>query len=160
MYKNHKIGIVIPAYNEEQLISDIAFSSVFESDASVEFLGLMSHQEWVEFASSADAFLLTSRVDPLPNVALEAMVLGLPVLSFEGRTGIPALQSEFFLPRLTVSYGKTEKMVSLLHSVLTRQVEGAGGSEDFLRYITSHERYADAVENVVLNCLDHPATSL
>ena len=39
--------------------------------------------------SAADAFALTSREDPFPTVALEAMVSGLPVVSFEGSGGMP-----------------------------------------------------------------------
>jgi glycosyltransferase involved in cell wall biosynthesis len=36
----------------------------------------------------ADMLLLTSRLDPLPNVAIDAMAHGLPVLCFAGTTGI------------------------------------------------------------------------
>lgn len=36
----------------------------------------------------ADLLLLSSRLDPLPNVAIEAMALGTPVLCFNGSTGI------------------------------------------------------------------------
>lgn len=36
----------------------------------------------------ADMLMLPSRLDPLPNVAIDAMVQGLPVLSFDRATGI------------------------------------------------------------------------
>lgn len=36
----------------------------------------------------ADALLLSSRLDPLPNVAIDALVAGTPVLCFEHTTGI------------------------------------------------------------------------
>ena len=36
----------------------------------------------------ADLFLLSSRLDPLPNVAIDAMAYGLPVLCFNKTTGI------------------------------------------------------------------------
>ncbi len=39
----------------------------------------------------ADIFYLSSRLDPLPNVAIEAASLGLPVVCFEGATGIADL---------------------------------------------------------------------
>jgi glycosyltransferase involved in cell wall biosynthesis len=41
--------------------------------------------------AAADVFLLTSREDPFPSVALEAMCAGLPVVAFEGGGGIPEL---------------------------------------------------------------------
>lgn len=39
----------------------------------------------------ADAFLLTSRLDPLPNVAIDAMLVGLPIVSFDKASGIPEI---------------------------------------------------------------------
>ena len=38
--------------------------------------------------AAADLFLLSSRLDPLPNVAIDALVHGLPVLCFDKTTGI------------------------------------------------------------------------
>jgi hypothetical protein len=38
--------------------------------------------------SSADLFLLSSRLDPLPNVAIDELTMGLPVLCFEKTSGI------------------------------------------------------------------------
>jgi O-antigen biosynthesis protein len=39
------------------------------------------------YYAGADAFALTSREDPFPNVLLEAMSVGLPVVAFEGSGG-------------------------------------------------------------------------
>jgi glycosyltransferase involved in cell wall biosynthesis len=39
----------------------------------------------------ADVFLLSSRLDPLPNVAIDAMLHGLPVVCFESSSGIAQL---------------------------------------------------------------------
>ncbi|KDR31420.1 hypothetical protein BG60_33050 [Caballeronia zhejiangensis] len=41
-----------------------------------------------ELYELADVFFLSSRMDPLPNVAIDAMTVGLPVLCFEGAGGI------------------------------------------------------------------------
>ena len=41
--------------------------------------------------AAADVFLLTSREDPLPSVALEALASGTPVVAFEETGGIPEL---------------------------------------------------------------------
>lgn len=42
----------------------------------------------------ADMLLVTSRLDPLPNVAIDAMAHGLPVLCFERATGIADVLAE------------------------------------------------------------------
>jgi glycosyltransferase involved in cell wall biosynthesis len=46
------------------------------------------------FFSAADAFALTSREDPFPTVAIEAMAAGLPVFAFDGSGGVPELLKE------------------------------------------------------------------
>jgi glycosyltransferase involved in cell wall biosynthesis len=46
------------------------------------------------FYSAADCLVLTSREDPYPSVALEAMCAGLPVIAFDKAGGIPDLLRE------------------------------------------------------------------
>jgi len=46
------------------------------------------------FLRAADAFALTSREDPFPSVALEALAAGLPVAAFDRSGGIPGLLAE------------------------------------------------------------------
>jgi glycosyltransferase involved in cell wall biosynthesis len=49
----------------------------------------------IEFAyRAADVFLLTSRLDPLPNVAIDALCNGVPVLCFEKASGIANILEE------------------------------------------------------------------
>ncbi len=49
----------------------------------------------IEYAYElADALLLSSRLDPLPNVAIDAMCVGLPVLCFDNTTGIADFLTE------------------------------------------------------------------
>jgi len=43
---------------------------------------------------AANAFALTSREDPYPTVAIEALAAGLPVVAFENSGGIPELLVE------------------------------------------------------------------
>ncbi len=42
----------------------------------------------------ADVFLLASRLDPLPNVAIEAAVRGIPVVCFQGASGMSELLND------------------------------------------------------------------
>ena len=56
---------------------------------------LIGHVEDVApWFAAADAFLLTSREDPFPSVALEALAAGLPVIGHEGAGGMDALIRE------------------------------------------------------------------
>lgn len=65
------------------------------------------------YLSAADAFALTSREDPFPSVALEAMSVGIPVVAFEKSGGIPELLAEHGVGRV-VPYGDVPAMVDAL----------------------------------------------
>src|SRR5262249_140472 len=55
-------------------------------EAKVEFIGEIAD---VDAAYAlADLFFLSSRLDPLPNVAIDAAMRGLPVICFNGTTGL------------------------------------------------------------------------
>ncbi|MDQ3039800.1 MAG: glycosyltransferase [Pseudomonadota bacterium] len=61
----------------------------------------------------ADLLLLTSRLDPLPNVAIDAMSRGLPLVCFAGTTGIADLLSEHGLAGdCVVAYLDTSAMAA------------------------------------------------
>lgn len=69
----------------------------------------------------ADAFLLTSRLDPLPNVAIDAMLVGLPVIGFDKASGIPEILREGALSEdCIVDYLDTSQMSEKLLKVVGR----------------------------------------
>jgi len=77
-------------YNPER---DVAYSvylkdQVQRSGLEKSFIFMNATHE-IEYAFQlADIFLLTSRLDPLPNVAIDAMFMKLPVICFDKTTGI------------------------------------------------------------------------
>ena len=85
-----------PGYNPEY---DLNYS-VYLAD-QVQRLGLQSHMQFMENTfliedvyESADMLLLTSRLDPLPGVAIEAMSHELPIVCFDRTTGIAGVLAE------------------------------------------------------------------
>lgn len=77
----------------------------------------------------SDMMLLTARLDPLPNVAIDAMVLGLPVLCFDKTTGVAdilkrnGLQEECVAPYLD-THKMAEKIIRLASSQEARDKVG------------------------------------
>lgn len=94
----------------------------------------------------ADVLLLSSRLDPLPNVAIDALIVGTPVLCFERTTGIADFLLESGLGQYCVApYIDTCDMAqkvraladdaSLLADVASRGREAAFQRFDLGRYI-------------------------
>ena len=54
-----------------------------EKELPVKFFGRMSKEHWVQLAAEYDIFLNTTNVDNTPVSVIEAMALGLPVVSTE-----------------------------------------------------------------------------
>jgi len=68
----------------------------------------------------ASALLLTSRLDPLPNVAIDAICEGLPAITFDGSGGISEMLIDAGMDEyLVVSHLDTQQMAERLHTVLT-----------------------------------------
>jgi len=86
---------------------------------------------------SADLLLLSSRLDPLPNVAIDALMLGLPVVCFEKTTGIADFLSETGLGEPCVAqYLDTHD--------LARKVTALADSEDLRASVSERSRAAAA----------------
>ncbi|MNJ13177.1 glycosyltransferase [Pseudomonas alkylphenolica] len=73
--------------------TDIAYSvylydQIQRSGISEQFKIISETAQIEEVYAMSDMLLLSSRLDPLPNVAIDAMVRGLPVLCFDRTTGI------------------------------------------------------------------------
>jgi glycosyltransferase involved in cell wall biosynthesis len=62
--------------------------------ASANLILVPNNESIEEVLSVADAFILSSREDPLPTVAFEAWSLGVPVTAFAGTGGIASLISK------------------------------------------------------------------
>ena len=114
--------------------SDLVYS-VYLAD-QIQRLNLQDHILFLEETTAidivyqeADLFLLSSRLDPLPNVAIDAMSQGLPVICFEKATGIADYLIQANLAgECVASYLDTEdmsnKIVTLIKDVELLKVVG------------------------------------
>lgn len=90
----------------------------------------------------ADAFLLTSRLDPLPNVAIDSMLAGLPVLCFDKASGFPEILREGGLGKACVaSYLDTSEMAS-------RVLALASSSEEYLAVSVKSQALASSIFDI------------
>lgn len=82
------------------------------AEATGTFRYLGQRADAAALLAAADVLLLTSREDPLPSVALEAMASGTPVAAFEDTGGAPEL-IERFAGGASVPLGDTAALAAL-----------------------------------------------
>lgn len=81
------------------------------------------------FYAAADAFFLSSRLDPLPNVGIDATLNGIPVICFDGATGFAdlltkdALTAWLVAPHLDTG-SVADKLATLAHDCDLRERVG------------------------------------
>lgn len=92
-----------------------------ELDDAFEFLGELGAADLEELYRIARVMLLSSRLDPFPNVAIDAMNAGLPVVCFENASGVaeyigrvPGLE-ELVAPHMDVG-GAAREIQSLIEN--------------------------------------------
>jgi len=144
-------------YNPE---TDIAYSvylldQIQRSGIAEQFTIISETAQIEEVYAMSDMLLLSSRLDPLPNVAIDAMVRGLPVLCFDRTTGIAEilkrndLESACVAPYLDTS-DMADKIIRLASSSSVRAEVG-----EQVKAIASREfNMADYVAKLVdiANC--------
>ena len=106
---------------------------------------------------TADLLLLASRLDPLPNVAIDALTVGLPVVCFENTTGIADFLIENGLG--------AECVASYLDTAdAARKITALADSNDLRAGVSEHSReaakkkfdmaaYASRIEGIALHAV-------
>lgn len=160
--------------------SDVNFLRWIEHD--IVALGLQQNIQFIGYTNdlaplyeSARVFVLLSREDPLPLVALEAAKCGVPVLTFSDAGGTEELVKG--LDELTVSYGDVNAMAKRLISILenpgTREYLGAtlrrrlestfawsGYMNKFYALLIDGETGAAKAEEMAAPAIKHPAPTV
>jgi glycosyltransferase involved in cell wall biosynthesis len=88
-YKNAKLCMIGP-YEAKTYTSCINLAKQYKLLESIEFTGVLSKEEWHKKSELFDIFINTTNFDNAPVSVIEAMALGLPVVSTNAG-GIPFL---------------------------------------------------------------------
>lgn len=117
---------------------------------NIRFTGLVTDPE--NLFSELDVFLLTSREDPFPLAAIEAGMLGKPILSFKNATGINEITKNkggFSVPYLSIEAMAT-KVIEYYKNTDLKQKHGnynAAAFRDFIPEKVCPDLYKIIVEN-------------
>lgn len=127
--------------------------------------GLQRHVSFLQETSNieavyktADMMLITSRLDPLPNVAIDAMAHGMPVVCFDRTTGIAdflkanGLDEECVVPYLDTAE-MAAKTLTFVRSKELRQSVGCKAKE-LVNKEFDMERYVEKLAVLGMTSLD------
>ena len=139
-------------YNPE---TDIAYSvylydQIQRSGIAEQFTIISETAQIEEVYAMSDMLLLSSRLDPLPNVAIDAMVRGLPVLCFDRTTGIADILKRNDLgPDCIAPYLDTSSMADKIIRLASSYSARANVGEQVKAIAAREFNMADYVEKLV-----------
>jgi len=109
----------------------------------------------------ADAFLLASRLDPLPNVAIDAALKGVPIVCFENASGMAEILADSKVTRdLVVPYLSTGAAARVILRMLEDKKYLNARSRSIkakARTIFRMSRYVDTLRGLGQSCIDEKA---
>jgi glycosyltransferase involved in cell wall biosynthesis len=129
-------------------------------DDVVSFVGEVDDLE--SFYTLATAVFLSSRLDPLPNSALDALHHGVPLVSFDGAGGIPEIMgADPEAAELVVAYGDSHAAAMLFARIVSdadfRHAMSVAGARALLA-TEGMETYAQRVAELAGFEVDGPLT--
>lgn len=142
--------------------TDLAYSVYLQDQINraglAEYLSFIGETPEIDLVYAlSDILLLSSRLDPLPNVAIDAMCQGLPVLCFDRTTGIADLLKEnglgepCVLPYLDVEQA-AQRLVTLIDQTEERRLLGEKVRE-VGRELFDLQGYVRTLEGVAEECI-------
>ncbi|WP_157982340.1 glycosyltransferase [Oceanicella sp. SM1341] len=81
--------------DDDMIVSAYLADQVAKSGLADRFAFFEEQPDLESFWEVADVFFLSSRLDPFPNIALDALMRDVPVVCFRGATGIAELTDRF-----------------------------------------------------------------
>jgi len=99
-----------------------------ESDLDIEFTGKLTRQEWIGISQDHDIFINTSYFDNMPVSLIEAMALGLPVVT-TNVGGIPSLAKNDY-DALLIAPDDIQAMVTAIKSLINNSVKANSLAEN------------------------------
>jgi len=152
--EDSKIKFVWLGNNEEKDCPGGRFRFWLEQDLKraglndkVFFVG--SKKSVAKYFQAADVFLMTSRLDPFPYVALEAMHSALPLIMFSGGNGVVELVNEnsaVVIPHLDISKA-SEKIIELTNNPILAKKIGSN-AKDQIKQKLSHKDYLQTMIDI------------
>ena len=110
----------------------------------------LSHQKSLDdVLTLADVYLLTSRLDPFPNVVIDALQADLPVVCFDRTTGCADFLKENKSNSAVVPFLDTTAMAKKALSFLTTKHKKAGLNRELVKNKLSFKNYVNSLISII-----------
>ena len=96
-----------------------------------------------------DVYLLTSRLDPFPNVAVDALESDCGIACFEGASGVADFVRDHAARAVVAPYGDCPRLAELILDKLTWLASREGNNTRLCREHLDFERYVNVIEQAL-----------
>ncbi|GAJ95792.1 rhamnan synthesis F family protein [Rhizobium rhizogenes] len=87
------------------------------------------------YFNAADLLFLSSRIDPLPNVAIDAALAGVPILCFKDATGFAdILEQDAATSFLVAPYVRVDRAAKIIGDLIDKRAESSALSKSLKQY--------------------------
>jgi glycosyltransferase involved in cell wall biosynthesis len=148
--KNHKDIYFIWVGHVDPEMESLVRKRIFELGLEKYILLAGFNKEPFDYYAAATIFALTSREDPFPNVVLESVSVGVPVIAFEGATGAADFIVEHggALAFSLDSEDFARKISGLLEGSINRAEVSLGNDFSLHKYVLDLMHYLDGTLRV------------
>ena len=106
-----------------------------------------AQKDLTSFWEVADVFMMSSRLDPFPNVAIDALAAAVPVVCFRGATGVASLETKFPFAVRSVPFASAAAAAAAAKDmVASTGAAGAPFAREAIIESLSFRRYVDDLE--------------
>ncbi|HEU0220851.1 MAG TPA: glycosyltransferase, partial [Paracoccaceae bacterium] len=107
--------------NEDMIVSAYLADHVVKAGLTGRMFFFDEQPDLESFWAIADVFFLSSRLDPFPNIALDALMRDVPVVCFEGATGIADLTEPFGFAVKAAPFGDPGEAARLIDALAAKR---------------------------------------
>ncbi|MEY8673117.1 rhamnan synthesis F family protein [Francisella philomiragia] len=145
--------------------NDYAYSFWLEREIALyeleEDFVFLKHQQSLDVVFSvADMYCLTSRMDPFPNIGIDALEADLPIACFGDATGTVEFLEKYKANYIVADYLDTHHLGLKVAKYLSEKAVSTNVNSSLVKDYLSFDRYIDFLLNVIDQCVTDNKQSL
>ncbi|WP_234360187.1 rhamnan synthesis F family protein [Francisella philomiragia] len=129
-------------------------------DLSDDFVFLEHQQSLDAIFSIADIYCLTSRMDPFPNIAIDALEADLPIACFKDASGTVEFLEKYNAQSIIVDYLDTHKLGYEIAKFLSKNIVRSNRNSYLVKKYLDFDKYVDFLISKINECVSYNSKNL